>query len=274
MPLLPRQTHYNKHTLCNSVLALAHLEVFKSLSRCPLFSLVFSVTTHFPDSRRLNEPLTHLQDTKYHSRESLRDWDWGSFREINCRAPLHKAQHKPCAWVFPHKQRALSYVHTDRESCRRLWSPSPAMILSYACVLCGCVRARVSTIKIFSCSLVVVRKPAQAWPHLSFQSSLKFPFCKLKKKKKTSGEMSLYRVSDIERSISGPHVTHSNEEDVDEGPDAQSSETEELAQSLSPLSQIKAVCSEPTQRDAAWNRESCLYHFSNDIHIKYNYFYF
>lgn len=63
--------------------------------------------------------------------------------------------------------------------------------------------------------------------------------------------MSLYRVSDIERSISRPHVTHGDEEDVNQGPDAQSSETEELAQSLSPLAQIETVRSKPTQSDAA-----------------------
>lgn len=66
--------------------------------------------------------------------------------------------------------------------------------------------------------------------------------------------MSLY-VSDVERSISWPHVTHGDEEDVNEGPDAQSAETEELAQSLSPLTQIKAVGSKPTQSDA--ERQCC-----------------
>lgn len=72
--------------------------------------------------------------------------------------------------------------------------------------------------------------------------------------------MSLY-ISDIEWSISGPHVTHSDEKDVDEGPDAQASKTEELAQSLSPLTQIKAVGSKPTQSDAAWNQEIYIVNF-------------
>lgn len=71
--------------------------------------------------------------------------------------------------------------------------------------------------------------------------------------------MSLY-VSDIERSISRPHVTHGDEEDVNEGPDAQASETEELAQPLSPLTQIKTIGSKPTQRDAAWNQETASFH--------------
>lgn len=56
--------------------------------------------------------------------------------------------------------------------------------------------------------------------------------------------MTIY-ISDIERSISRPYVTHGDEEDVDEGPDAQSTKAEELAQSLPPLTQVKTVSSEP-----------------------------
>lgn len=67
--------------------------------------------------------------------------------------------------------------------------------------------------------------------------------------------MSHCRFSDIERSISRPHVTHSDEEDVDKGPDSQSSETEELSQSFSPLTQIETVSSKPTQSDTVRKRQ-------------------
>lgn len=81
--------------------------------------------------------------------------------------------------------------------------------------------------------------------------------------------MSVYRVSDIERSISRPHVSHSDEKDVNKGPDAQSSETEELSQSFSPLTQIETVGSKPTQSDAVWKRRWNNKHLTNHIHIKY-----
>lgn len=60
--------------------------------------------------------------------------------------------------------------------------------------------------------------------------------------------------SDVQRAVSGTDVSHGDEQDVDQGPDAQASETEELPQSFSPLPQVEAVGPEPAQGDAGGGR--------------------
>lgn len=57
--------------------------------------------------------------------------------------------------------------------------------------------------------------------------------------------------SDIQRSVGRPHVPHPDQQHVNEGPDAQTAEAEELPQTFSPLTQIEAVRTEAAQSDAA-----------------------
>lgn len=62
--------------------------------------------------------------------------------------------------------------------------------------------------------------------------------------------------SDVEGTVSRPHVTHPNEEDVYQSPDAQASEAEQFAQTFSPLAQIKPVGSEAAQCDAEERKQA------------------
>lgn len=62
--------------------------------------------------------------------------------------------------------------------------------------------------------------------------------------------------SDVERAVSRAHITHPYQEDVDQSPDAQASEAEELAQTFLPLAQIKPVGPEASKRDAAQKEEA------------------
>lgn len=57
--------------------------------------------------------------------------------------------------------------------------------------------------------------------------------------------------SNVERAVSRPHITNPYQENVDQSPDAQASKAEQLAQTFSPLAQIKAVRPEPSKCDAA-----------------------
>lgn len=59
-----------------------------------------------------------------------------------------------------------------------------------------------------------------------------------------------HRASNVQRSIRRTHVTHSYQQNIDEGPDAQTTKTEELPQTFSPLTQIEAIRTEPTQSNA------------------------
>lgn len=55
----------------------------------------------------------------------------------------------------------------------------------------------------------------------------------------------------VQRAIRRPHVADSDEQDVDQRPDPQAAEAEELAEAFSPLAQVEAVCAKATEGDAA-----------------------
>lgn len=62
--------------------------------------------------------------------------------------------------------------------------------------------------------------------------------------------------SDVERTVSRSHITNSYQENINQSPDSQASETEELAKTLSPLAQIKAICPETAKCDATQKKKN------------------
>lgn len=65
-----------------------------------------------------------------------------------------------------------------------------------------------------------------------------------------SSHVSRALLSDVERTVSGSHITDSYQKNIYQSPNAQASKAEEFAQTLSPLAQIKPICSEATERNA------------------------
>lgn len=62
--------------------------------------------------------------------------------------------------------------------------------------------------------------------------------------------------SDVEGTVSRPHVTNPYKENVYQSPDAQASEAEQFAQTFSPLAQIKPVSSKAAQSDAEERKQA------------------
>lgn len=60
----------------------------------------------------------------------------------------------------------------------------------------------------------------------------------------------LFFSSDVQRAICRPHVAHSNQQHIDQRPDAQPTKAEELPEAFSPLAKIEPVGSKPTQCNA------------------------
>lgn len=56
--------------------------------------------------------------------------------------------------------------------------------------------------------------------------------------------------SDVERAIGWPNIPHADQQNIDQSPDTQTAEAEELPQTFPPLAQIEAVRTEAAQRDA------------------------
>jgi len=55
---------------------------------------------------------------------------------------------------------------------------------------------------------------------------------------------------DIKRAIRWPQVMHRDEQDIDDGPDAQASEAEQLANPLLPVAQVESIGAKAAQSEA------------------------
>lgn len=64
--------------------------------------------------------------------------------------------------------------------------------------------------------------------------------------------------SDVQRTVSWSHVTDANQKNIYQSPNAEASEAEQLAQTLPPLAQIKAIRPETTECNAAERHERRL----------------
>lgn len=62
--------------------------------------------------------------------------------------------------------------------------------------------------------------------------------------------------SDVEGTVSRSHITNAYQKDIDQSPDAQASKAEQLAQTFSPLAQIKPISSKTSKCDAAQRAET------------------
>ncbi len=69
--------------------------------------------------------------------------------------------------------------------------------------------------------------------------------------------------SDVERAVGRPHVPHADQQHVDQCPDTQTSEAEELPQTFPPLTQIEAVRTEASQRDAVHTESPVSMHHTH-----------
>ena len=56
--------------------------------------------------------------------------------------------------------------------------------------------------------------------------------------------------SDVQRTISGSNIADPYQENIYQSPNAQASEAEQFAKTLSPLAQIEPICPETTKSDA------------------------
>lgn len=62
--------------------------------------------------------------------------------------------------------------------------------------------------------------------------------------------------SDVERTVSRSNITNSYQKNIDQSPNTQASETEQLAKTLSPLAQIKAICPKTAKCDAVQKKKN------------------
>lgn len=62
--------------------------------------------------------------------------------------------------------------------------------------------------------------------------------------------------SDVEGTVSRTHIANADQEDVDQSPDAQAPEAEQLAQTFSPLAQVEPVRSKTSKCDATQRAET------------------